>query len=138
MRSQNFFKKTGLFLLLIFFSTNYYGGNSLGFLNSGGLAFVKAFCLVTGFLSLLIYLAIKKESERKFVDVGGTSFSKEAVEFMSAHDISDVMVRRAVKGGDGEEREGGIVYGFLKGPGEEVVVVVDECARVKKVFIKGK
>lgn len=117
-------KITALLFLAILFSTNYYGGNSLFFLEDKTLFVLRVFLGIAGVVLLIIYLALKNKEKRELTELNGRFYTQEAVQQMESCGISKESIELAIENGTKKDGRLSTFYSYsIKDVGDFTVVL---------------
>lgn len=133
----NTIKIISLFFLVMLFSTNYYGGNSLFFLEDSAQFVLRVIFGSVGILLFIIYLAFKNKEQRELTEHNGYFYTKDVLRQMEDLGVSKESVELAIC--SGTKKEGRLSTFFRYGSHDTggIVVVLDDKLIKEVIRIKG-
>ena len=93
-------KLFSLLFLVVFFSTNYYGGNSLFFLSDNAQYLIKTISGILGFGLLFSYFVLKNKAKRELINRNGVLYTEEALKSMKDMELLEADIEVAISKGN--------------------------------------
>jgi len=127
-------KIIALLFLVILFSTNYYGGNSLFFLEDNTLFILRVFLGTAGSVLLIIYFALKNKEKRELTKRKGRLYTKEAIRQMEDYGISEESIELAIEKGIKKEGRLNTFYTYSSKDSEGFTVMLNDKGYIVTIF----
>jgi len=123
---MNIIKLLSFFFLALLFSTNYYGGNSLFFLDEHALYIVRIVSGVLGFVLLLVYFSLVIKHERDLIHINGITITKKTLEKLTSNNVDIDNVGNILSTGTKKIKKNYVYYSGENNDGLSITIVVNK------------